>query len=299
MAPVQASVFGQMVSVTTLFLLLLLLWTFELHLILSYRYEDLLISWSYLLIISFDLILAILSLDPRSYLLIHDLISWSLDLIIWWWSKIRFFYFITYMHSTCLWLMSFIDDRHAFYTCCCATCFYLTLDMLWTHVLHVFTLRTTHGHLYIIVARILVFFSLSLNLLTTILLDWHLSILKPVDTWLDVFQLIFMGSASSLDRCLGIIRYWLYPITAVKPESVEVVTYRTSLRCAYRFLSRSRSTGVFVLCITICLKSWRKYRSLHVYAYKNQFGRFKAFLLRHSFTFTFTLNTWTLLDLIL
>jgi len=57
-----------------------------------------------------------------------------------------------------------------------------------------------------------------------IVLDWHLSILKPVDTWLDVFQLIFMGSASSLDRCLGIIRYWLYPITAVKPESVKVVT---------------------------------------------------------------------------
>jgi len=61
-------------------------------------------------------------------------------------------------------------------------------------------------------------------LLITILLDWHLSILKPVDTWLDVFQLIFMGSASSLDRCLGIIRYWLYPITSVKTESVKVVT---------------------------------------------------------------------------
>jgi len=60
-------------------------------------------------------------------------------------------------------------------------------------------------------------------------LDWHLSILKPVDTWLDVFQLIFMGSASSLDRCLGIIRYWLYPITAVKPESVEVVTTSSKL----------------------------------------------------------------------
>ena len=49
----------------------------------SYRYEDLLISWSYLLIISFDLILAILSLDPRSYLLIYDLIliSWSYHLL--------------------------------------------------------------------------------------------------------------------------------------------------------------------------------------------------------------------------
>jgi len=33
-----------------------------------------------------------------------------------------------------------------------------------------------------------------------------------------------MGSASSLDICLGIIRYWLYPIMAVKPESVEVIT---------------------------------------------------------------------------
>ena len=54
-------------SVTTLFLLLLLLWTFELYLILSYRYEDILISWSYLLI---------LSLDLRSYL---DLLILSSD----------------------------------------------------------------------------------------------------------------------------------------------------------------------------------------------------------------------------
>jgi len=119
-----------------------LLWTFELYLILSYRYKDLLISWSYLLILSFDLILAILSLDPRSYL---DLLIISSD------DDPRYLslyelYIITYMHLTCLWLMSFIDDRHAFYTCCCATCFYLTLDMLWTHILHVFTLRTTHGH---------------------------------------------------------------------------------------------------------------------------------------------------------
>jgi len=128
--------------VTTLFLLLLLLWTFELYLILSYRYEDILISWSYLLIISLDLILAILSLDLRSYL---DLLILSSD------DDPRYvslyeLYIITYMHLTCLWLMSFIDDQHAFYTCCCATCFYLTLDMLWTYVLHVFTLRTTHGH---------------------------------------------------------------------------------------------------------------------------------------------------------
>jgi len=46
-------------GVTTLFLLLLLLWTLELYSILSYRYEDLLISWSYrsyldLLILSSD-----------------------------------------------------------------------------------------------------------------------------------------------------------------------------------------------------------------------------------------------------
>jgi len=41
---------------------------------------------------------------------------------------------------------------------------------------------------------------------------------------LDIFQLIFMGSASSLDICLGIIRYWLALVTAVKPESVKVVT---------------------------------------------------------------------------
>jgi len=126
----------RLLDVTTLFLLLLLLWTFELYLILSYRYEDILISWSYLLILSW-----------RSYLLIYDLISWSYHLMM---IQDMFLYmnftFITYMHSTCLWLMSFIDDQHAFYTCCCATCFYLTLDMLWTHALHVFTLRTTHGH---------------------------------------------------------------------------------------------------------------------------------------------------------
>jgi len=102
------------------FLLWLLLWTFELYLILSYRYEDLLISWSYLLILSW-----------RSYLLIYDLIliSWSYHLMM---IQDTFYelYIITYMHLTCLWLMSFIDDQHAFYTCCCATCFYLTFDML-------------------------------------------------------------------------------------------------------------------------------------------------------------------------
>jgi len=38
-----------------------------------------------------------------------------------------------------------------------------------------------------------------------------------------------MGSASSLDICLGITRYWLAPVTAVKPESVEVVTSGISI----------------------------------------------------------------------
>ena len=114
-------------------------WSYLIDMKISWSLDH--ISWSYLLILSW-----------RSYLLIYDLISWftilswSLDLIIWWWSKIYELYIITYMHSTCLWLMSFIDDQHAFYTCCCATCFYLTPDMLWTHALHVFTLRTTHGH---------------------------------------------------------------------------------------------------------------------------------------------------------
>jgi len=81
-------------SVTTLFLLSLLLWTFDLYLILSYRYEDLLISWSYLLILS-----------RRSYLgyLISwsTILSWSLDLIIWWWSKICIFIWTLhyYLHA--------------------------------------------------------------------------------------------------------------------------------------------------------------------------------------------------------
>ena len=63
--------YGRLECVTTLFLLLLLLllWTFELYLILSYRYEDLLISWSYLLIC-----------DLISW---STILSWSLDLIIW------------------------------------------------------------------------------------------------------------------------------------------------------------------------------------------------------------------------
>jgi len=81
-------------SVTTLFLLWLLLWTFELYLILSYRYKDLLISWSYLLILS-----------RRSYLgdfiSWSTILSWSLDLIIRWWSKTHFFIWTLhyYLHA--------------------------------------------------------------------------------------------------------------------------------------------------------------------------------------------------------
>jgi len=110
------------VCVTTLFLLLLLLWTFELYLILSWSLDH--ISWSYLLILSW-----------RSYLLIYDL-SWSLDLIIWWWSKIRFFIWTLHLLLTCI--------RHAF-----DSCLSLTIDMHSTHVAaqHAFTLLLTcFGH---------------------------------------------------------------------------------------------------------------------------------------------------------
>jgi len=55
----------------------------------------------------------------------------------------------------------------------------LLYNMLLPYVLHVFALRTTHGHEYITVARLLVLFSLSLTLLIVILLV-GLSILKPV-----------------------------------------------------------------------------------------------------------------------
>ena len=71
--------FMEQPTVTTLFLLLLLLWTFELYLILSYRYKDLLI----------------ISLDLISW---YTILSWSLDLIIWWWSKICLFIHY-YLHA--------------------------------------------------------------------------------------------------------------------------------------------------------------------------------------------------------
>jgi len=93
--------------VTTLFLLLLLLWTLELYLILSYRYEDLLISWSYRSYLD-DLILAILSW--RSYL--DLLILSSID-------DPRYVSFTLLL--TCI--------QHAF-----DSCLSLTIDMHSTHV---------------------------------------------------------------------------------------------------------------------------------------------------------------------
>ena len=110
--------------VTTLFLLLLLLWTFELYLILSYRYEDILISWSYLLILSW-----------RSYLLIYDLIliSWSYHLMM---IQDMFLYINFTLLLTCI--------RHAF-----DSCLSLTINMHSTHVAaqHAFTLLLTcFGH---------------------------------------------------------------------------------------------------------------------------------------------------------
>jgi len=112
-------------DVMTLFLLLLLLWTFELYLILSYRYEDLLISWSYLWSYLDDLILAILSIDLRSYLLI----SWSYHLMM---IQDTFLYMNFTLLLTCIW--------HAF-----DLCLSLTIDMHSTHVAaqHAFTLHLT------------------------------------------------------------------------------------------------------------------------------------------------------------
>jgi len=107
-------------SVTTLFLLLLLLWTFELYLILSYRYDDLLISWSYLLILSW-----------RSYLLIYNfiLISWSYHLMM---IQDMFLYINFTLLLTCIW--------HAF-----DSCLSLMIDMHSTHVAaqHAFTICFT------------------------------------------------------------------------------------------------------------------------------------------------------------
>ena len=115
------SAWVRVVCVTTLFLLLLLHWTLELYLILSYRSLDLLISWSYRSYLD-DLILSILSW--RSYL--GDLIlSWSLDLIIRWW-------FLVTLLLTCI--------QHAF-----DSCLSLMIDMHSTHVVaqHAFTICLT------------------------------------------------------------------------------------------------------------------------------------------------------------
>ena len=106
-------------------------WSYLIDMKISWSLDH--IFWSYLLILSLDLrsyldLLILSSDDDPRYVSLYEL------------------YIITYMYLTCLWLMSFINDRHEFYTCCCATCFYLTFDMLWTYILHMFTLRTTHGH---------------------------------------------------------------------------------------------------------------------------------------------------------
>jgi len=109
-------------NVTTLFLLWLLLWTFELYLILSYRYEDLLISWSYLLILS-----------QLSYL--GDLISWSYHLMM---IQDTFLYMNFTLLLTCI--------CHAF-----DLCLSLTINMHSTHVAqqHAFTLHLTcFGHTF-------------------------------------------------------------------------------------------------------------------------------------------------------
>jgi len=106
---------------------------------LYFYFEHLNFTWSYLIDMKISW-----SLDHIFWSYLGDLISWStilswsLDLIIWWWSKICFFYIITYMHLTCLWLMSFIDDQHAFtlhLTCFghMFTCVYLE-DNTWTLV---------------------------------------------------------------------------------------------------------------------------------------------------------------------
>jgi len=104
-------------------------WSYLIDMKISWSFDH--ISWSHLLILSW-----------RSYLLIYDLISWStilswsLDLIIWWWSKICFFIWILHLLLTCI--------RHAF-----DSCLSLTIDMHSTHVAvqHAFTLLLTcFGH---------------------------------------------------------------------------------------------------------------------------------------------------------
>jgi len=90
-------------------------WSYLIDMKISWSLDH--IFWSYL----DDLISAILSLDLLIISLNH--ISWSTilsDLLILSsdddprYVSLYELYIITYMHSTCLWLMSFIDDRHTF-----------------------------------------------------------------------------------------------------------------------------------------------------------------------------------------
>ena len=107
--------FGLQPPVMTLFLLSLLLWTLELYSILSHRYEDLLISWSYRSYLD-DLILAILS----------DLLILSSD------DDPRYVSMNFTLLLTCI--------RHAF-----DPCLSLMIDMHSTHVAvqHAFTICLT------------------------------------------------------------------------------------------------------------------------------------------------------------
>ena len=109
---------GKRPCVTTPFLLGLLLWTFEHYLILSYRYEDLLIFWSYLLILSW-----------RSYLLIYDLIliSWSYHLMM---IRGTFLYMNFTLLLTCI--------QHAF-----DLCLSLMINMLLPYVWHALDIHFT------------------------------------------------------------------------------------------------------------------------------------------------------------
>jgi len=146
------------------FYFLLLLWTLELYLILSYRYEDLLISWSYRSYLN-DLILAILSLDLRSYL---DLLILSSD------DDPRYVSLHYYLHA---FDMPLTHVFHWWSTCILHMLLHnMLLPYIW-HALNIYFTcvcleDNTWTLVYKTVARILVFVSLSLTLLIAILLDW-------------------------------------------------------------------------------------------------------------------------------
>jgi len=115
-----------------------------------FYFEHLNFTWSYLIDMKISW-----SLDHISWSYLGDLISWStilswsLDLIIWWWS-IFIWTLHYYLHAFDMPLTHVFHWRSTcilhMLLCNMLLCFYLTLDMLWTHTLHVFTLRTTHGH---------------------------------------------------------------------------------------------------------------------------------------------------------